>query len=168
MVADGTFREDLYYRLSVFPILIPPLRKRKQDIPALVDFFVSRKIHKFGYREKPPLAPDAWDRLQSYDWPGNVRELENLVERELILWHGDELRFDELLSVPDRTTIPVNLPNPEIESLDEAMTNHIQLALELANGKIQGPGGAAEILSINPNTLRKRMRKLGIAFGRKF
>ena len=168
MVADGTFREDLYYRLSVFPILIPPLRKRKQDIPALVDFFVSRKIRKFGYREKPPLAPDAWDRLQSYDWPGNVRELENLVERELILWHGDELRFDDLLSVTDRTTIPVNLPNSEIESLDEAMTNHIQLALELANGKIQGPGGAAEILSINPNTLRKRMRKLGIAFGRKF
>jgi DNA-binding NtrC family response regulator len=154
--------------LSVFPIHIPPLRQRKQDIPALVDFFVGRKIRKFGYREKPPLAPDAWDRLQSYDWPGNVRELENLVERELILWHGDELRFDELLSVPDRTTIPVNLPNPEIESLDEAMTNHIQLALELANGKIQGPGGAAEILSINPNTLRKRMRKLGIAFGRKF
>ena len=167
MVANGTFREDLYFRLSVFPILIPPLRQRKQDIPALVNFFVGNKIRKFGYRDNPPLAPNAWDRLQSYDWPGNVRELENLVERELILWNGDELRFDDLTGDTDRTTIPVNLSNPQIQSLDEAMANHIQLALKLAKGKIQGPGGAAEMLSINPNTLRKRMRKLGINFGRK-
>ena len=166
MVADGTFREDLYYRLSVFPILIPPLRQRKQDIPALIDFFVGNKIRKFGYREKPPLAPNAWDRLQAYDWPGNVRELENLVERELILWQGDELRFDDLPGDTDRTTVPSHTPYSRIHSLDEAMANHIQLALKLAKGKIQGPGGAAEILSINPNTLRKRMRKLGITFGR--
>ena len=167
MVADDTFREDLYFRLSVFPILIPPLRQRKQDIPALVDFFVRNKIRKFGYREKPPLAPNAWDRLQSYDWPGNVRELENLVERELILWHGDELRFDDLSSDTARTTVPVQLSDPRIHSLDDAMANHIQMALKLAKGKIQGAGGAAEMLSINPNTLRKRMRKLGINFGRK-
>ena len=167
MVADGTFREDLYFRLSVFPIQIPPLRQRKQDIPALVDFFVGNKIRKFGYQEKPPLAPNAWDRLQSYDWPGNVRELENLVERELILWHGDELRFDDLSSDTDRTTIPVQLSDPRIHSLDEAMANHIKMALKLAKGKIQGPGGVAKILSINPNTLRKRMRKLGINYGRK-
>ena len=167
MVADDTFREDLYFRLSVFPILIPPLRQRKQDIPALVDFFVRNKIRKFGYREKPPLAQNAWDRLQSYDWPGNVRELENLVERELILWHGDELRFDDLSSDTARTTVPVQLSDPRIHSLDDAMANHIQMALKLAKGKIQGAGGAAEMLSINPNTLRKRMRKLGIYFGRK-
>jgi transcriptional regulator with GAF, ATPase, and Fis domain len=167
MVADGSFREDLYFRLSVFPILIPPLRQRKQDIPALVDFFVGNKIRKFGYREKPPLAPNAWDRLQSYDWPGNVRELENLVERELILWHGDELRFDDLPSDSDRKTASFQLPDSHVQSLDEAMANHIKKALNLAEGKIQGPGGAAEILSINPNTLRKRMRKLGINFGRK-
>jgi transcriptional regulator with GAF, ATPase, and Fis domain len=166
MVADGTFREDLYFRLSVFPIHIPPLRQRKQDIPALVDFFVGNKIRNFGYQEKPPLAPNAWDRLQSYDWPGNVRELENLVERELILWHGDELRFDDLSSDTDRTTVPVPLQDPRIHSLDEAMANHIQMVLKLAKGKIQGPGGAAEILFINPNTLRKRMRKLRIKFGR--
>jgi transcriptional regulator with GAF, ATPase, and Fis domain len=167
MVADGTFRDDLYFRLSVFPILIPPLRQRKQDIPALVDFFVGSKIRKFGYREKPPLSPNAWDRLQSYDWPGNVRELENLVERELILWHGDELRFEDLPIDTDRKTVPVQLSDSRIHTLDEAMSNHIKLALNLAEGKIQGPGGAAEILSINPNTLRKRMRKLGINFGRK-
>jgi DNA-binding NtrC family response regulator len=96
-----------------------------------------------------------------------VRELENLVERELILWHGDELRFDDLSIDTDRTTGTIQSSDPRIRSLDEAMANHIQMALKLAKGKIQGPGGAAEILSINPNTLRKRMRKLGINFGRK-
>lgn len=167
MVAEGTFREDLYFRLSVFPIHIPPLRKRKQDIPALVDFFVSEKIRDFGFREKPKLAQGAWERLQAYDWPGNVRELENLVERELILWHGGELRFDDL-PYEAAGKPPVHNPsNSQISSLDETMAHHIQQALDVAKGRIQGPGGAAEILSINPNTLRKRMRKLGIPFGRK-
>jgi DNA-binding NtrC family response regulator len=96
-----------------------------------------------------------------------VRELENLVERELILWHGDELRFDDLSGDTDRRTGTVQLSDLRIHSLDEAMANHIQMALKLAKGKIQGSGGAAEILSINPNTLRKRMRKLRINFGRK-
>lgn len=167
MVAVGDFRKDLYFRLSVFPIHIPPLRQRKQDIPALVDFFVSRKIRMFGYREKPPLASNAWERLISYDWPGNVRELENMVERELILCQGEELRFDDLSGITDTKTISANASDPRIHSLDEVMKGHIQQVLNLAKGKIQGPGGAAEILSINPNTLRKKMRKLGIPFGRK-
>lgn len=167
MVAEGAFREDLYYRLSVFPVHIPPLRHRKQDIPALVDFFVSRKMHEFGIHQKPPLAQDAWEKLQSYDWPGNVRELENLVERELILRNEDALRFDELPGAKVAPSHPIDPSNPRIHSLDETMVQHIQLALTMANGKIQGAGGAAELLSINPNTLRKRMRKLGVDFGRK-
>jgi transcriptional regulator with GAF, ATPase, and Fis domain len=166
MVAEGKFREDLYFRLSVFPIHIPPLRRRKQDIPALVDFFVGRKIREFGIRHKPPLAPGAWERLQSYKWPGNVRELENLVERELILRHEDSLRFDDLPGSSGMTSYPMDVPHSQIPSLDAAMAHHIQLALSMARGKIQGPGGAAQLLSINPNTLRKRMRKLGIRFGR--
>jgi transcriptional regulator with GAF, ATPase, and Fis domain len=167
MVAEGAFREDLYYRLSVFPIHIPPLRHRKQDIPALVDFFVSRKIHEFGIHQKPPLAQGAWEKLQSYDWPGNVRELENLVERELILRHEDALRFDELPGDKIEPSHRIYTSNTRIHSLNEAMAQQIQLALTMANGKIQGAGGAAELLSINPNTLRKKMRKLGIDFGRK-
>jgi transcriptional regulator with GAF, ATPase, and Fis domain len=167
MVAEGSFREDLYYRLSVFPIHIPPLRRRKHDIPALVDFFVSRKMHEFGIHQKPPLAPGTWEKLQAYDWPGNVRELENLVERELILRHEDALRFEELPGDRVSTSSQAVAVNPRIASLDEAMAQHIQLALTMANGKIQGGGGAAELLSINPNTLRKRMVKLGIVFGRK-
>jgi DNA-binding NtrC family response regulator len=167
MVAEGSFREDLYFRLSVFPIHIPPLRHRKQDIPALVDFFVSRKIRAFGLQQKPSMAPNAGDRPLSYDWPGNVRELENLVERELILWHGDELRFDDLRVDTVDKTVATNISNSRIHSLDETIAQQIQLALKAAKGKIQGPGWAAEMLSINPNTLRKRMRKLGIPFGRK-
>lgn len=167
MVAEGTFREDLYYRLSVFPIHIPPLRQRKQDISAMVDYFVTSKIRRFGYRKKPSLASNALERLMAYDWPGNVRELENMVERDLILCQGDELRFDDLQGTTDIKTISANVSNHQVQSLDEVMASHIQLALKQAKGKIQGPGGAAEILSINPNTLRKKMRNLGIQFGRK-
>ncbi len=166
MVAQGDFREDLYFRLSVFPIHIPPLRRRKQDIPALVDFFVSSKMRKFGYHQKPPLHSNAWEKLTSYDWPGNVRELENVVERELILCQGDELRFDDLPDEINRKTTSINIYNSKLHSLDVAVINHIQLALDFAKGKIQGPGGAAEMLSVNPNTLRKKMRKLRIPFGR--
>ncbi|MGA7277182.1 MAG: helix-turn-helix domain-containing protein [Desulfocapsaceae bacterium] len=115
----------------------------------------------------PTLAQGAWEKLQSYNWPGNVRELENLVERELILRHEDALRFDELPGDKGPPSHPTGASNTGIHSLDEAMAQHIQQALAMANGKIQGVGGAAELLSINPNTLRKRMRKLGVDFGRK-
>ena len=167
MVAQGGFREDLYYRLSVFPIHIPPLRHRKQDIPALVDFFIVGKMREFGIHRKPPLAPGARERLQSYDWPGNVRELQNLVERELILRHEDALRFGELPGHEIAPLSPTDPLSPRIYSLDEVMARHIKRALTMAKGRIQGVGGAAELLSINPSTLRKRMRKLGIDFGRK-
>ena len=167
MVAEGTFREDLYFRLSVFSIHFPPLRNRKQDISALVDFFIKRKIREFGFRRKPRMEPKAWERLQSYHWPGNARELENLVERELILRQGDELRFEELPVAAFGKAAPADRTDPGISSLDEVVSQHIRLALNRANGKVQGPGEAAELLSINPSTLRKRMRKLGIPFGRR-
>lgn len=128
---------------------------------------VGRKIREFGFLEKPALAPGAWERLQSYDWPGNVRELENLVERELILWRGGELHFSDLSGAALHKAVPGDSTGSPIHTLDEALAHHIRLALSAAQGKVQGPGGAAEILSLNPNTLRKRMRKLGIPFGRK-
>ena len=97
MVRAGRFREDLWFRLNVFPIEVPPLRDRKGDIPALVQHFIERKAGELKIGETPQLAPGAIDRLMAYDWPGNVRELENLVERAMILRHrGEPLRFDEL------------------------------------------------------------------------
>lgn len=169
MVSSGQFREDLWFRLNVFPIMIPPLRQRRGDIPSLVNHFIHRKSIELKLKEKPKLASDAIDRLTVYDWPGNVRELENTIERALIQHRaGTPLSFEALL--------PVAVPGKESEgecqdeplvTLDELNARHIRRALEKAVGKINGPGGAAEILNINPHTLRKRMRKLGIPYGRK-
>jgi transcriptional regulator with GAF, ATPase, and Fis domain len=178
MIGSGAFREDLYYRLQVFPIVIPPLRLRKGDIPQLVQHFVRRKVR---------------ERLVAYGWPGNVRELQNAVERALILARGAPLTFAELTSPGPReatsaanclrTDEPAapshlaavasgatddNLPWPEKEplELDEVVSRHIQRALSLAGGRISGARGAARLLGVNPSTLRKRMRKLRIRFGR--
>ena len=170
MVARGTFREDLLYRLSVFPMHIPPLRKRKQDIPAFVDHFVRREMRTFGFETPPEIGNDAWQRMMDYDWPGNVRELHNVVERELILCGNGALEFVELDKNMPSESVQKNDSRLGVESgfpsLDDVMVGHINRALKAAGGKVQGPGGAAELLAINPNTLRKRMRKYGIAFGR--
>ena len=96
MVRTGRFREDLWFRLNVFPIAVPPLRDRPSDIPALVQHFIERKAGELKIGETPRLAPGAIDDLMAYDWPGNVRELENLVERAMILHRGEPLRFDDL------------------------------------------------------------------------
>lgn len=169
MVGSGQFREDLWFRLNVFPIMIPPLRQRKGDIPYLVHHFINRKSIDLKLKERPSLASDAIDRLLAYDWPGNVRELENTVERALIQHRaGSPLSFEALL--------PLAVPHKAIQSqdgdvallsLEELNARHIRRALEDAGGKIYGPGGAAQLLNINPNTLRKRMDKLGIPHGRK-
>lgn len=169
LVESGAFREDLWFRLNVFPIRIPPLRHRKEDIPALVHHFIERKARDLKIYPPPTVSPDEVDRLKTYHWPGNVRELENLIERELIHKRGKErqgpLRFEHF-NRQGRTERfrSVYDVNRKTFNLDEAMAEHIRHALELSNGRICGESGAAKILEINPNTLRSRMRKLGISF----
>jgi len=175
LILSGRFREDLYYRLKVFPIVIPPLRERKQDIPDLMHYFIQRKSHQMGLEHPPGLAPEALRSLLEHDWPGNVRELENVVERALILGDGRPLVFRDLnisrRSPRSRDGQPEGGSKDRLSqralSLDEAMKAHILRVMEMAGGQIAGNRGAAELLKINPSTLRKRMRKLGIPFGRK-
>lgn len=164
MVKDKTFREDLYYRINVFPIPVPPLRHRKEDIPALVRLFLETKGQELGISTPPPLAPGALVRLGEYDWPGNVRELENLVERELIQNPKGPLLFNNLSLKPQAPVAREDLTSMPL-ALDEAMAKHISAVLQLTHGRILGPGGAAELLRINGSTLRNRLRKLGIPFG---
>ncbi|MBU5613898.1 sigma 54-interacting transcriptional regulator [Geomonas azotofigens] len=170
MVADGSFREDLWYRLSGFPIMVPPVRQRKEDVPALARHFLAAKSRELGIPSPPSFAPGVLMRLMEYGWPGNVRELENLVERELILRPGGPLTFDFLFSSQQaqeaasptdiqRTGYPFNL--------DEAMTVHLREVLKVTNGKIHGPGGAAELLGLKATTLRWRLDKLGISYRRR-
>ena len=167
MVAEGRFREDLWFRLNVFPIIVPPLRERKSDIPSLFRHFLNLKSRELGI-SPPALAPGAMTRLMDYDWPGNVRELENVVERELIRAPYSEMKFESLHS--QGASVFVAAPQAparaleKVPPLDEIMKEHIQKVLQLTRGKINGPGGAAEILQINPNTLRSRMEKFNIKY----
>jgi transcriptional regulator with GAF, ATPase, and Fis domain len=170
MIASGRFREDLWFRLNVFPIMIPPLRQRREDIPSLVHHFIDRKSRELKLTERPALAPGALDRLMAHDWPGNVRELENAVERALIQQRSGILSFETTLGqrMPaDREATRNAGRSRTVLSLDEINAQHIRQALEIAGGKINGPGGAAQLLGLHPNTLRKRMSKLGIPYGRK-
>ncbi len=165
MVKTKEFREDLWFRLNVFPILIPRLRDRKMDIPSLVQHFIDRKSRKINRPDNPVMGPDAIDTLMAYHWPGNVRELENIVERALILNRGEALSFNHLLN-PAAAEMPTK-PEPQehgLLSMADMTARHIHKALDLTRGRIQGPGGAAAILDMNPNTLRSRMKKLGIKF----
>jgi transcriptional regulator with GAF, ATPase, and Fis domain len=166
MVKTGYFREDLWYRLNVFPIWIPPLRQRKADIPALVDYFLQEKSRELKLPDIPRVAPGQIELLINYDWPGNVRELQNLIERALILKPKGPLTFESIhIQKQQQVFSEVQQPN-HIEKLDVIVGRHISFALSRSKGKIHGKGGAAELLGINPNTLRSRMRKLGIHYGR--
>jgi transcriptional regulator with GAF, ATPase, and Fis domain len=169
MIASGRFREDLWFRLNVFPITIPPLRQRREDIPALVHHFIDCKSIELKLSERPALAPGAIDRLIAYDWPGNVRELENMVERALIQYRGGVLSFETFLprSVSEGREMVDDDRHRALPPLDEINARHIRRALKMSGGKINGPGGAGQILGLHPNTLRKRMNKLGIPFGRR-
>jgi transcriptional regulator with GAF, ATPase, and Fis domain len=169
MIASGQFREDLWYRLNTFPIMIPPLRQRKEDIPALVHYFLERKSKDLMIHTLPVITTSDMERLKDYSWPGNVRELENLIERALIKNRGrkesEPLRFDHFTFSEKNGGIH-ELPAVDLNmlTLDEAMSQHIKRALQLSGGKISGYNGAAQLLGINPNTLRSRMRKLRIPF----
>lgn len=162
MVADGRFREDLWFRLNVFPIVVPPLRERKGDIPLLVRHFVERKAKEMNLLPVPELASGSLETALEYDWPGNVRELQNVVERALILSQGHSLDFRELIPGPRAEAAPPPESPAPLVTLDEAMALHIREAIKQTNGRIEGPNGAASLLGINPSTLRFRMRKLGV------
>ena len=156
-VNKGQFRQDLWYRLNIFPIQIPPLRERKEDIPLLVQAFLKKHNKKLGKTvEKIPHS--TMTALQNYSWPGNVRELENIVERSVINTQGNVLRLVENL-------IPSSKGKPLISNLtklEDVERDHIISVLEKTHWQVAGDYGAAAILGLNPSTLRGRMRKLGI------
>jgi transcriptional regulator with GAF, ATPase, and Fis domain len=155
-VVDGAFREDLYYRLSVFPIKVPPLRDRREDIPALVSAII-RKRQQAMRRSITTVSQAAIAALQAHLWPGNIRELENVIERALIHSTGHELQLldEDVNAQPSLTPIGRTLNSVERE--------HIQDVLRDCEWRINGSGNAAERLGLHPNTLRFRMKKLGIA-----
>ena len=167
-MAEGRFRRDLYYRLSVFPIQIPPLRERREDIPLITWAFVERRQKDLGRRIEQ-IPRDVMDALVAYDWPGNVRELENVLERALILSPGKALRLDDPLRAPGRAFVaepPAMASSPGTESdrsFDAMAREHVRAVLERCAWRINGPGGAAEVLAVHPNTLRSRMKRLGLA-----
>ena len=153
MVADRKFREDLFYRVNVFPITVPPLKDRKEDIPLLAHYFLKIYADKLA---KPVITiPDSTlNQMIDYIWPGNVRELENIIERGIILSPGNSF------VVPDALThSSQNVYDADVLTLKENERRHILLTLRKTNGKVHGPGGAAELLDINPNTLISRMKK---------
>jgi formate hydrogenlyase transcriptional activator len=153
-VKDGRFREDLYYRLSVFPIEIPPLRERREDIPALVWHILKNLCKRMG-RDVESIQPATLKAFQEYSWPGNIRELGNVIERHLILNPGPVFRAE----VPESG----EASTPAGQNLDEVERHHMQQVLQNTRWRIRGKGGAAEILGLKPTTLEARMKKLGIA-----
>jgi PAS domain S-box-containing protein len=161
-VKRGRFRQDLLYRINVFPLTIPPLRQRKEDIPALVRLFIDRSARRMGKRIRTAPA-DLIAHLLAYDWPGNVRELENVIERAVITSRNSVLRLSDRL-VPaelDRVSQPRSA-QIEPQPLAEVERDHINRVLEHARWIIDGPRGAARILGLAPSTLRDRMKKLNI------
>lgn len=169
MMLENQFREDLWFRLNVFPIMIPPLRHRKEDIPDLVRFFVDKKSRELNIRLPKDIAASEIRRLLDYEWPGNIRELENLIERELITYKEGPLTFGSLQwrAAPGSRLSQGSDYIFDNLTFDEMASFHISKILEATNGKIEGSGGAAERLDVNANTLRSRMAKYGITHVRK-
>ncbi len=181
-VAEGKFRRDLYYRLNVFPIAVPPLRERTADVPLLVRFFLQKFAKKFGKTVK--MVPDStMQRLANYTWPGNIRELQNVIERAILLSPGDILQLasdfcpapaapgpaPRAVSANPIAPPPAGVPSPTIPTplvpvgpIEEVERRHIEAVLSQTNWMIEGERGAAKILNLNPSTLRSRMQKLGI------
>ena len=190
MVRAGRFREDLWYRLAVFPIALPPLREHREDIPAMAAHFARRASARFGVAARPPSERDL-ALLRSYEWPGNVRELAAVIDRAVLLGEGGQLDVERALGL---TVVPAAAGGPaaaaavapaadwggggapagewrrpvpaDVEPLEVMIRRHIERALAATSGRIEGPHGAARILGINPHTLRARMRKLGIEWSR--
>ncbi len=206
MIAEGSFRQDLYHRLNVFPVFLPPLRARIKDMPLLIDYFIKTLKYKQAGRQKIQIMQENMHILEEYTWPGNVRELRNIIERAITLSESHQVDlseylpytafnpqnsfFEEIIKKEERSQQGIPINNAPIEpyaqsheknartnfdennssshdtsaplALDEAMAFHIKKVLKMCNYKISGANGAAEILQINPSTLRKRMKKLNI------
>jgi PAS domain S-box-containing protein len=168
LVHAGRFREDLYYRLSVFPIEVPPLRERKDDIPLLAKHFLDAACKRFSRSGLHLTAPQL-RQLQNYDWPGNVRELQNVIERAVITSRLGSLRLDipavESGSPAPPTTRSKSRAEPEVipdKEMSRRVRDNMVAALKRSGGRIYGPGGAAELLGIRPSTLTTRIKKLGL------
>jgi formate hydrogenlyase transcriptional activator len=163
-VAGGRFRADLFYRLNVVPIRVPPLRDRRADIPQLVMFFLARFAKEFG-KPVEVVSQATMERLVAYDWPGNIRELQNIIERAAVLSSGRVLELGpDLLPVGRRVEALSGSGEPagQALTLEEMERRHIRGALERSRWVIEGPAGAARALGLHPNTLRSRMARLAI------
>lgn len=171
MVRDHRFREDLWYRLAVFPIMLPPLRERPEDIAEIARYFAERASTRLGLRLVMPTEQDV-KSLTDYSWPGNVRELAAVIDRAAILGNGERLEIAKALgvggvavSVARKTEDRIDTAGRELRSvlpLNDVIRNHIETALKTTKGRIEGPHGCALLLGTNPHTLRAKMRKLGI------
>lgn len=167
-IVDGDFREDLFYRISVFPVEVPPLRDREEDIIQLAQHFLEKTCNDFG-RPSMPLTRAHANNLREYGWPGNVRELKNVIERAVILSPGNVLRLD--LSMPNAVNAQDRAPTPEAERSGRVLTEkemreyqkqNLAAALEQSNWRVSGPHGAAELLGVKPTTLADRIHTFGI------
>ncbi|HEX9250266.1 MAG TPA: helix-turn-helix domain-containing protein [Gemmatimonadaceae bacterium] len=158
-VADGTFREDLFYRLNVFPLEMPPLRERREDIPMLVEYFISRYARRVGKTFRR-VSKRTLDSLQSYPWPGNVRELQNVIERSVIVSDTDEFTVDESWLSPESPRLRA------VVGLSSSLAAHekaiVEDALRVSRGRVFGPSGAAARLGIPRSTLESKIRALRI------
>jgi formate hydrogenlyase transcriptional activator len=173
-IRTGDFRSDLFYRLNVFPIDVPPLRERSSDIPQLAMFFLARFAKKFG-KDIQGMPQTIINRLSNYSWPGNIRELQNIIERAVILSKSAVLDLEpDLLPAltpadaspatdgPSELVKPPATPAPASGTLEEVERGHIVAVLNQTQGVVEGPRGAAKILGLHPNTLRHRMQRLGL------
>jgi transcriptional regulator with GAF, ATPase, and Fis domain len=154
------FREDLFYRLNVFPIICPPLRERKEDIPLLVKHFCQKHEAKIG-KKVTNVSPKVMQGLMDYNWPGNIRELENLIERALILSPGSTLEYGDWVPV-EKGGVKESNGKLAPQKMEDVEKEHIIETLKKVNWKVSGEKGAAKILGLNPTTLEARMKKLGI------
>ena len=155
-VSEGRFRADLYYRLNVFPIVLPPLRKRLQDVPPLARHFAMLYASKMG-KNVGPLTPEVLERLAAYAWPGNVRELQNVIERAVILSPSGRFELGDFAAAPGGGS-----PTPQARSLEDVERQHILAVLEETGWRVSGQRGAARILGLKRTTLEARMKKLEI------
>lgn len=163
---EGRFREDLYYRLNVFPLRVPPLRERIADIPLLAEAFVAKQAQKMK-RTFAPLTPDSIRRLQSYDWPGNIRELQNIIELAAITSRDGRLNLDRALPESGAASVSFSSPRGEARiltatELQDLEKQNLIAALEMAAWRVAGPGGAAQLLGMNSSTMNSRMKALKI------
>ena len=164
-VAAGRFRQDLYYRLNVVPVRVPPLRERREDVGLLAQAFLARSARRLG-KHLAPLSPANVELLARQDWPGNVRELQHVLERAAVLARGEEVEVERCLSPARSTPFAAAPGDPQAiltaEELRGLEARNLQRALERAGGRIAGAGGAAELLGIPPSTFTSRLKALGV------